>query len=314
MCDCFKYPTRPEEEIGIDTINKLPQMAFANITGGEPFIRKDIRDIVSAIRKKANRVVISTNGYYYDKILNLCEELRDVGIRISIEGLRESNDKIRGLKNGFDRGYGTLKKLVDIGHKDVGFGMTVQDINAHDLTNLYKISDDLGMEFATTTLHNSFYFRKTSNKIHDKEKVARAFEALINELLNSSSPKKWFRGYFNHGLINYIYENKRLLPCEMGSNAFFLDPYGDVIPCNGMIEKQSMGNLRDQSWNEIWNSKRAIEVRDNVKNCAKNCWMIGSVAPAMKQRIWIPAIWVIKHKLRGYYKLEENTYYVGSKM
>ena len=46
MCDCFKDPTRPEEEITLDDIKKLPEMAFTNITGGEPFVRQDIPDIV----------------------------------------------------------------------------------------------------------------------------------------------------------------------------------------------------------------------------------------------------------------------------
>ena len=35
MCDCFKDPTRPEEEITLEDIKKLPEMAFTNITGGE---------------------------------------------------------------------------------------------------------------------------------------------------------------------------------------------------------------------------------------------------------------------------------------
>ena len=50
-------------------------------------------------------------------------------------------------------------------------------------------ANELDMEFATATLHNSFYFRKNDNKIDDKKKVAEAFEELINELLASKSPK-----------------------------------------------------------------------------------------------------------------------------
>ena len=69
MCDCFKDPTRPEEEITLDDIRLLPEMAFTNITGGEPFIRKDIGDIVEALYKKRNRIVISTNAYFTDRIL-----------------------------------------------------------------------------------------------------------------------------------------------------------------------------------------------------------------------------------------------------
>ena len=47
MCDCFRDPTRPEEEITLEDIKKLPEMAFTNITGGEPFIRKDIPENVA---------------------------------------------------------------------------------------------------------------------------------------------------------------------------------------------------------------------------------------------------------------------------
>ena len=86
MCDCFKDPTRPEEEITLDDIRLLPEMAFTNITGGEPFIRKDIGDIVEALYKKSNRIVISTNGYFTDRILELYRQFPKVGIRISIEG------------------------------------------------------------------------------------------------------------------------------------------------------------------------------------------------------------------------------------
>lgn len=306
MCDCFKDPSAPEEEITLDVIKKLPEMAFTNITGGEPFIRKDINDIVRELYKKTNRIVISTNGFFTDRILALCQEFPQIGIRISIEGLQESNDKIRGIPDGYNRGYNTLKTLVEKGHKDVGFGCTVQELNAEDLIPLYDLSDELGMEFATATLHNSFYFRKTDNIINDKWKVAKAFEQLINKMLKSSSPKKWFRAYFNHGLINYIYGNKRLLPCAMGSNGFFLDPFGNVLPCNGSDKPMSMGNLNTHSWDEIWNSERAKEVRDMVEDCKKNCWMIGSVAPAMKQKIWVPSLWVLQHKLKGRYVLSEN--------
>ena len=84
MCDCFKDPTRTEEEITLDDIRLLPEMAFTNITGGEPFIRKDIGDIVEALYKKSNRIVISTNGYFTDRILELCRQFPKVGIRISI--------------------------------------------------------------------------------------------------------------------------------------------------------------------------------------------------------------------------------------
>ena len=309
MCNRYKAPSKPEEEISIETIKKLPQMYFTNITGGEPFIRNDLKDIVRELYKKSDRIVISTNGFFTDRIIDLCKEFPNVGIRISIEGLEDTNNAIRGLENGFNRGYTTLKKLLEMNHPDVGFGMTVQDANAKDLVPLYELSNEMNMEFATASLHNSFYFVEAKNIIKDRPMVAQNFENLINELLKSNSPKKWFRAYFNHGLINYIYGQKRLLPCDMAFDTFFIDPYVDVMPCNGTKEKEVMGNLNEQSWNELWASEQADKVRAKVRGCNRNCWMIGSVSPAMHKYIWVPAAWVIKHKFLRFFKDKKYSMY-----
>ncbi len=309
MCSRYKAPSKPEEELTLDTIRKLPQMYFTNITGGEPFIRTDLKDIVRELYKKSERIVISTNGFFTDRIIELCKEFPQVGIRISIEGLEQTNNAIRGLPDGFNRGYTTLKKLREMGMTDVGFGMTVQDCNAPDLVALYDISDEMGMEFATATLHNSFYFVEGRNIIHDRPMVAKHFEDLINRLLKSKSPKKWMRAYFNHGLINYIYSQKRLLKCDMSFDTFFIDPYGDVMPCNGTKDKLVMGNLNEQSWDALWSSPQAEAVRQSVRCCDRNCWMIGSVSPAMHKYIWVPGIWVVWHKLKALFMKKPYSMY-----
>lgn len=298
MCDVWHYPTKPSEEIGLGVIKKLPEMFFVNVTGGEPFVRQDLSEIVDELRKKAKRIVISTNGYFTDRIIELCKKYPDLGIRISIEGSPESNDKIRGIPDGYRRTQETLRKLQEIGMKDIGFAMTVQDMNCRDLVGLYEMAKKLDYEFATATLHNSHYFHKLDNRIEDKEAVIAEFERLIKELLRSRKIKEWFRAYFNYGLINYIKGSPRLLPCEMGKDGFFLDPYGDVLACNGMEEKIPMGNLKEQAWDEIWNNKQAQEVRQAVKDCKKNCWMIGSAAPAIWHHPIKPILWVLKNKFR----------------
>ena len=267
MCNRYKAPSKAEEEISIETIKKLPKMYFTNITGGEPFIRIDLKEVVRELYKKSDRIVISTNGFFTDRILDLCKEFPQIGIRISIEGLEKTNNEIRGLNDGYQRGYTTLKKLREMGMKDVGFGMTVQDKNAPDLVPLYQISNEMGMEFATASLHNSFYFVEAKNIIKDRPMVAKNFESLVNELLKSNSPKKWFRAYFNHGLVNYIYGQKRLLPCDMSFDTFFIDPYGDVMPCNGTKDKEVMGNLNlakgnyaqaEQDFADIYSNSAAL--------------------------------------------------------
>lgn len=189
MCNRYKAPSKPEEEISIETIKKLPQMYFTNITGGEPFIRSDLKDIVRELYKKSDRIVISTNGFFTDRIIDLCKEFPNVGIRISIEGLEDTNNAIRGLENGFNRGYTTLKKLVEMNHPDVGFGMTVQDANAKDLVPLYELSNEMNMEFATASLHNSFYLLRLKTLLKTGPWWHRILKTLSMSFLKATARK-----------------------------------------------------------------------------------------------------------------------------
>lgn len=300
MCNTWQYPTKMDEEFSPDLVEKIPAgLKFINITGGEPFLRDDLEEIVKIALTKTERLVISNNGYFTDKVIKLAEKFGNkIGVRISIEGLPAANDELRGIKNGFDHGIRSLVALHGMGIKDIGFGMTVSDRNAKDMIELYRLANAMGLEFATATTHNAFYFHKTDNSFSNSEMVAGEFEKIAKELLKTNKPKNWFRAYFNMGLANKVRGGKRPLPCEVGNDVFFLDPSGNILPCNGSDEPMVMGNLNNQSFEEIWDSQKADEVRTQVKNCSKECWMIGSASPAMKKRIWIPTKWVIKNKLK----------------
>lgn len=302
MCNIWKNPTDKKEEIKAEDLRTLPRLKFINLTGGEPFIREDLVDIVEECYRHTDRIVISTSGWFEDRVIALAERFPNIGIRISIEGLSSKNDELRGHQGGFDKGLRTLLKLKDMGLKDIGFGCTVSNNNSADMLSLYQLSKSLGMEFATAAFHNSYYFHKDDNQITNKEVVCKDFETLINWQLKENSPKSWFRAWFNMGLINYIEGNRRMLPCEAGSANFFIDPWGEVYPCNGLEEKywkQSMGNIHEDTFMNIWNSEKADAVRAKVRCCAKNCWMVGTASPVMKKYIQHPAKWVIKNKIRS---------------
>ena len=81
------------------------------------------------------------------------------------------------------------------------------------------------------------------------------------------------------------------------------------MPCNGTKDKEVMGNLNEQSWEELWNSEQAEEVRKKVRCCDRNCWMIGSVSPAMHKYIWKPATWVVWHKLKALFSKHPYSMY-----
>ena len=177
MCNRYKAPSRPEEEISIETIRKLPRMYFTNITGGEPFIRTDLKDIVRELYKKSDRIVISTNGFFTDRIVNLCKEFLISVFGSLLKDWKRRMMRYVGCRTGSNVDTILFSVLRRMGMKDVGFGMTVQDRNAPDLVPLYRISDRTGMEFATASLHNSFYFVETKNIIHDRPMVAKNFES-----------------------------------------------------------------------------------------------------------------------------------------
>ena len=302
MCNIWDNPTKVSEEFKPELLEKLPKVDTVNITGGEPFVREDIEDIVKILFTKAKRIVFSTSGYYSDRIIQLARKYPQLGFRISIEGLSCKNDELRGRPGGFDKGLKTLLELRRMGVKDIGFGITVSNNNSSDMLQLYELNRNLKMEFATASFHNSFYFHKYDNKVTNIDEVCGNFDELIQRLMNEKHPKSWFRAFFNLGLINYVKGGRRMLPCEAGTENFFIDPYGNVLPCNGMVEScwfDTMGNLHDvEDFMTLWTGAKAKAVRDKVANCPKSCWMIGSASPVMKKYITKVAPWVLKNKLK----------------
>lgn len=301
MCETWRHPSRREEEFAPELLRKLPPLRFANVTGGEPFLRDDLAEIVSILSGRSSRVVISTNGFFTDRIIALSDRFPSVGVRISLEGLPAANDELRGLQDGFDHGLRTLLELRRLGRRDIGFGITVSDRNASDLLELFELARSMRIEFATAVVHNSYYFHKQDNAIRDPDHVIRCFEELVRRLLGSRRIKEWFRAYFNRGLINYVRGRPRLLPCAAGEDMFFLDPAGDVRPCNGLPEESeetSLGNLKRASFEEIWQGERARAIRKRLRSCPRNCWMIGTAAPAMKKDLIRPLRWIARNKIR----------------
>jgi radical SAM protein with 4Fe4S-binding SPASM domain len=303
MCNIWDNPTECSKEISVEEIKRLPAVRFINLTGGEPFLRDDLEEIVKVCFTKAPRIVISTSGWLEERVIEIAKKFPKIGIRISIEGLSCKNDALRGQQGGFDKGLRTLLTLKDMGLKDIGFGCTVSNNNSADMLSLYKLSRALNLEFATAAFNNSYYFHKTDNEITNKAEVCADFEKLIHMQLKEPRPKSWFRAFFNMGLINYIEGKKRMLPCEAGMVNFFVEPYGDIYPCNGLEEqywKERMGNIRETpDFTKLWNSKQAHLVREKVRTCPKNCWMMGTAAPVTKKYIQYPLRWVLKNKWRS---------------
>lgn len=304
MCNIWQHPTDPTYEVSLDDLAKLPSgFDYLNLSGGEPTLRSDLGELCDLLRPKAMKLEISTNGLHVDRIVPIVKKYPDLKVRISVDGIGELNNMIRGERGGYDRKVDSMKKLIDAGGCDLGFAMTFQDENVDQVVDLYRLSRSLGVEFATSAIHNGFQFHKNDNYVYNRLAVARKAENLVTEMLRSWSIKGWFRAYLNLGLIAKILGHDRLMPCTAATDFIFVDPWADVYACN-VRNDLLVGNIRKQTWPDIMGSEELRRVRDQVARCTQNCWMVASAKTAMRNKHFakLPKVgvlsWVVLNKLK----------------
>jgi Fe-coproporphyrin III synthase len=311
MCNIWKHPTRPSEEIKAADLEKLPSGLRVNITGGEAMIRKDIGDIFEVLYHKSNLIELSTNGFFTDRIVSLAEKYPKTLIRISVEGLPGLNDKLRGIPNGFDHALRTILELKKTRCKNIGFSIVICDKNMDDLVKVYELCSLLGVELGNSVMHNSWYFHKFDNIDTDRQKTILREKEFIISLLQSRRSglkdklKDYGRAYFNKSILQRLAAESSDYrpPCGAGEDFYFVDPFGNVSPCNGSDEQWIMGNIKESSVDEIMHSSDAKIVMNKVRTCTKNCCFIVTERHDMARRPWKPIVWVLKNKLKISFKI-----------
>lgn len=305
MCNVWKFPTRPADEISPDFYDKLPPGLRINVTGGEPTLREDIDEIFAKLYPKAALLELSTNGYYTDKIVALANKYPNILIRVSLEGLPALNDAKRGTKDGFDHALRTMLALRKTPCKNIGFSVVISPDNYKDLLPLYELCVALGVELGNSVVHNSWYFHKEDNllasqdALHEHEKFVAALLTSKRRGLKNKL-KDWGRAYFNRSIHRRLRgdEPGYRPPCGALSDFFFVDPDGNVAPCNGSADEWILGNIKQDSVENILNSPKAKEIAKRVAACDRNCSFIVTERHDMVRRPWRPILWVLKNKLR----------------
>jgi MoaA/NifB/PqqE/SkfB family radical SAM enzyme len=224
-------------------------------------------------------------------------EMSDIAVRVSIDAVGKKHDEIRGIEGGYEKAIDTVRRLKSLGVSDLGLAATSSEKNPGELLRVKNVADELGVVFTASAAHSSpIFFGEHSEDRPTSDEAVGEMAEIMRHALASRNPRDWARAYYMRGLIDYVRGKPRRLPCGAGVDHFYLDPFGEVYPCN--ISGVTMGSIRDGSFQQIQRSS-AGEVVPAVAGCEEQCWMVCTVSPPMRRRPLRPIMWIAGAKLMG---------------
>lgn len=304
---CNIWQTEEAEDLDAALLTRLPDsLRYVNLSGGEPFMRKDLPELAAAVVKASPkaRIIISTNALVSrksvrDAMARIREFSPDVGIAVSIDGMGETHDRIRGVKGAFDRAVSLIEDLKEDGMTNLRFAFTIVDENVKDYYEVYRLSCRMGIQFTSAVAQGSdHYFQGSGMSPAAEADIREQLDKVASSELSSNSPKRWARAYFNRGLNLYATGGGRPLACRAADDFFFMSPAGIIYACNVM--DLPLGNLHEASFTEIWNSEAAVEARTEVSQCQMGCWMVCTARSSMKRNPVRVAGWIASGKVKAH--------------
>ncbi len=300
---CFYWSelNKKKDELTLDEIKKIsksmPSFFFLIISGGEPFLRDDLDEIIKTYYENNNigNLTIPTNGFLTEKIQSTAKKILEscpnlfFNISLSLDGIGKDHDDLRGVDGLFDRVERTYLKLSelkkDYKNFDVEFLTTISKLNQ---TKLKLISNYVREKFngdITVVLLRGNpkepLAKDIDIKFYDEvsEFQKNRFEGI--DSLNKSKLKLMIRKRIyniRYELLSRTFKEKRyLIPCYACKLDVVINEEGDVYPCE-MLNKK-IGNLREYGYDfkKLWWSKNAQEIREFIKDskcfCTHECAM-----------------------------------------
>jgi len=268
------------EKIGRDNIYLLI------LTGGEPFLNKDIVEICSCAEKycQPKSIVIPTNAILEKHIIKQTEQIlrrckkSHITINISLDHIKEKHDYIRGIPKNFNKVLKTYKKLKKLEEKyknfDVSIHTVISKLNYKDFPKIYNyiIKNLKPKNYITEIAEKRNELSNTKEDITpDFKEYSSAIDLLINKLQKQKlGLKQSFRLEYYKLVKEILKKNKQVIPCYAGISSAQIDPTGEVWFC--CVRAESIGNLRDVNYDfrKLWYNKKAKKQRKSIAN--KECY------------------------------------------
>ena len=292
---CFNWESvwnwRDKKELTIEEIEKIAsnfgELPYLTLSGGEPFLRKDIVEIVRLFHKKAGTkfVTIPTNGSMSKKIRDDVEGMLKLGvhvnIRMSIDDLFEKHDKVRKLKDGFKKLMETYRLLNELRVKYKKFNLDIMTV--YNQTNKERIREIFNYFKDFKLNHHYLGLIRVDSKEREFTDVSiDDYEKTIKWIRNAHPrrEKRMFGRIFralddmNDEISIQTYRTGFVQPCFAGRKLIVIDEQGEVLPCEILDKKEKgFGNLRDYDYDikKILNNKKSKEVVKWIKETKCHC-------------------------------------------
>lgn len=251
------------------------------LTGGEPFLREDIVEICQTANMylKPKVIIIPTNGILTKKITKDIDAILETSyktkiiINISLDGIGQDNDEIRGLEGSFDRAIETYFALKKNKNKLLEFKVHTV-ISKYNVDKISKIYDYIRKILRTNLFIAEIAAERVElNNVGMGEEIIPSLQQYLRsaEFLSNQLESEKFNGLSRiyqafrltyYRLAKIILEKKRqVIPCYAGFASGQIAPDGDVWFC--ATKANPIGNLRKNSYNfeKIWFSEKAGELR-----------------------------------------------------
>ncbi|MGP8320770.1 MAG: 12,18-didecarboxysiroheme deacetylase [Methanosarcinaceae archaeon] len=269
-------------------------------SGGEPTMRKDLPELAEYAKSKGMRAVISTNGTLIDE--KMAKVLKKIGLSyvgISLDGVRETNDKFRGIKGAFDAAMNGLRNCMKEDIK-VGLRFTINKKNMDDIPAIFDIIEEEGIP--RVCFYHLVYAGRGTKLIEDD--LTHEESRKVLDLIMDRTRKLHDKGMpvevltvDNHCDGPYVYLRLLKEDPERASEVYDLlmmnqgNSTGIGIGCvswDGSVHADqfwrhySFGNVKDRKFSEIWTDtsdelmsglkNRKPLIKENADRCAKCKW------------------------------------------
>jgi MoaA/NifB/PqqE/SkfB family radical SAM enzyme len=289
-CKTCNVWQRPNDDFTLEEYEKT----FASIgrdaywftfSGGEPTLRKDLPEIVAAAYRHCRPGIINipTNGIQDKIIPERIERVlqaapgSEVIINLSLDGVGERHDIVRGVKGNFERAMRTYAGLKALKGRyqnfTLGVHTVISNFNVEEFEGIYAfVRDELKpdsfiSEIAEERVELDTVGMGITPPIEKYQPVIERLQEGIRkaEFSGVSRITQAFRDRYYDLVKRTLVEQRQVIPCLAGIASAQIAPNGDVWTC--CIRAESVGNLREHGYDfrAVWSSAQASELRRSIK-------------------------------------------------